>query len=200
VVLRTRVGFPTGESVLAIPQTYPPQQNGAETQLTRAPTGAGYYTVEPGFTLVWRSDPLVLFIGGSYADTLPTRRYTSTLFNPTPPANTPATTIVDHGRIDTGNVAQFNVGVNFAVNERASLNFSFIDLYAASTKHQVTGSATWDRVLGTATNDARLGLGASFGLTDNIALVVNAGVGLTDQSPGYTFGVSLPITLPLRRR
>ncbi len=53
------------------------------------------------------------------------------------------------------------------------------------------------KILGTETNDARLGLGASFGLTNNVTLVVNAGMGLTDQSPGYTLSFSVPITLPL---
>ena len=40
--------------------------------------------------------------------------------------------------------------------------------------------------------------GASYALTDRMSLVVSAGMGLTDQSPGYTFGISIPITLPLR--
>jgi len=200
VVLRTRVSFPTGESVFEIPETYPPVQNGAETQLLRAPTGSGYYTVEPGFTLVWRSDPLVLFAGASYANTFATKDYVVTLFNPNPPTGQPNLTNVDHGRIDTGNVYSFNVGLNFAVNERASLNFSYVDLFTKSTLVQAPGTHTWTRVKGTATNDSRLGIGASYGLTDNMALVINAGMGLTDQSPAYTFGISLPITLPLRRR
>ncbi|MBS0409086.1 MAG: hypothetical protein JSR86_04155 [Proteobacteria bacterium] len=200
VVLRTRVSFPTGESVFEIPETYPPVQNGAETQLIRAPTGSGYYTVEPGFTLVWRSDPLVLFAGMAYANTFASKRYVVPLFNPNPGPNQPSVTSVDHGRIDTGNVYSFNVGLNFAVNERASLNFSYVDLFTKSSLVQATGSTAWTRIKGTATNDSRLGIGASYGLTDNIALVINAGMGLTDQSPAYTFGISLPITLPLRRR
>jgi hypothetical protein len=201
VVLRTRVGFPTGESVFEIPEIFPKSATpDPDPQLVRAPTGSGYYTIEPGFTLVWRSDPLVLFVGAAYADTLATKPYTVTLtdFNQADPAK--QVTLVPHGRIDTGNVYSFNVGMNFAVNERASLNFSFVDLYSKSTAQQPDGSTTWTRIKGTATNDARLGLGASFGLTDNIALVVNAGMGLTDQSPAYTFGLSLPITLPLRHR
>jgi hypothetical protein len=199
VVLRARVGIPTGESVFQVPETYPLVQNGAETQLIRAPTGSGYFTVEPGFTLVWRSDPLVLFAGASYANTLPSPRYTTTLFNPNPSPGQPSITPVDHGRIDAGDVAAFNVGLNFAVNERASLNFSFVDLFAGATRQRATGATAWRPILGTATNDARLGMGSSFGLTDNVTLVLNAGMGLTDQSPAYTFGVSLPITLPLRR-
>lgn len=198
VVLRTRVTIPTGESVFQIPETYPAQQNGAETQLVRAPTGSGYYSVEPGFTLVWRSDPLVLFAGASYSYHLPTPDYSVSLFNPAPSPGQPNITRIDHGILDIGNVIQLNAGLNFAVNERASINFSLIDLYEDYTKQRAL-STHYTKLLGTSVNDARLGLGASFGLTDNVALVINAGIGLTDQSPGYTFGISVPITLPLRR-
>jgi hypothetical protein len=198
VVLRTRVTVPTGESVFQIPETYPSPANGAETQLIRAPTGSGYYSIEPGFTLVWRSDPLVLFAGASYSYHLQTPDYAVSLLNPAPSPGQPSVTRVDHGILAVGNVLQLNAGLNFAVNERASINFSFVDLYEDYTQ-QRTPTTHFTKLLGTSVNDARLGLGASFGLTDNVALVLNAGIGLTDQSPGYTFAVSVPITLPLRR-
>jgi hypothetical protein len=78
------------------------------------------------------------------------------------------------------------------VNERASINASFVEQNTRALRRDNT------RVLGTEVNDARLGLGASFGLTNHLSLVVNAGMGLTDQSPGYTLSFSLPITLPLK--
>jgi hypothetical protein len=196
VVLRTRLTVPTGESVFQIPETYPPVANGAETQLVRAPTGSGYYAVEPGFTLLWRSDPLVFFAGASYSYHLPTPDYVVPLFNPNATGTQPKVTEVDHGILHIGDVIAFNAGVNFAVNERASLNFSFIDQYEGYTQQRPVGGK-YTTVLGTTINDARLGVGASFGLTDRVTLVFNAGMGLTDQSPGYTLFLSLPITLPL---
>jgi hypothetical protein len=196
VVLRTRLTVPTGESVFQIPETYPPIANGAETQLVRAPTGSGYYAIEPGFTLLWRSDPLVFFAGASYSYHLPTPDYVVPLFNPNATGTQPTVTQVDHGILHIGDVIAFNAGVNFAVNERASLNFSFIDQYEGYTQQRpVNGKYT--TVLGTTINDARLGIGASFGLSDHVTLVFNAGMGLTDQAPGYTLFLSLPITLPL---
>jgi len=203
MVLRARATIPTGESVFQIPLVQGLNQtNGAETDLVRAPTGGGYYSIEPGFTAVWRSDPLVLFVGGSYAHTFPTSHYVTglTTYSPDPVTHKLVATHSSHdyGILDPGEVFAFNAGVNFAVNERASLNFSFVDQYSTYTR-QRSAHGRYATLYGTSVNDARLGLGASFGLTDNVALVVNAGVGLTDQSPGYTFAVSLPITLPLRR-
>jgi len=207
VVLRTRVTIPTGESVFQIPETY--IDSGAETQLVRTPTGSGYYSIEPGFTLVWRSDPLVLFAGAAYAYHLKTPDYRVLRTNPFATGTQPRVDTVDHGVLDIGDVVTLNAGLNFAVNERASINFSFVDLYQNYTRQFVptrtdpkSGAVTpahWNKLLGTTVNDARLGLGASFGLTNNVALVLNAGMGLTDQSPGYTFSLSVPITLPLHR-
>jgi hypothetical protein len=196
LVLRTKLTVPTGESVFQIPETYPPVANGAETLLVRAPTGSGYYAIEPGFTVLWRSDPLVFFAGASYSYHLPTPHYVVPLFNPNATGTQPKVTQVDHGILHIGDVIAFNAGVNFAVNERASLNFSFIDQYAGYTRQRPV-NGKYVNVLGTTLNDARLGVGASFGLTDRVSLVFNAGMGLTDQSPGYTLFLSLPITLPL---
>ncbi|MFI4975128.1 MAG: hypothetical protein ACHP84_11365 [Caulobacterales bacterium] len=204
VVLRTQLIIPTGESVFAIPEAIPPNGQGAETQLTRAPTGSGYFSVTPGFTLVWRSDPLVLFAGGSYGMPLASRHYVTTLFNPNPGHDLngnplPMITPRNNGIIQAGSVYNANLGVNFAVNERASINFSFNDFFTGYTRQRANYASPFSKVLGTTINDARFGMGASFGLTNNVALVVNAGMGLTDQSPAYTFAVSLPITLPLRK-
>ena len=203
IVVRARTTFPTGESVFQIPLVQGlDQTNGAETDLTRAPTGSGYFSIEPGFTAVWRSDPLMLFVGASYSYTMSTPHYiapTTVYSKNSQNGHLDVThTIHDYGIIDPGDVIGFNAGLNFVVNERASINFSFVDLYTTYTRQRVPASRSrYHSLLGTTVNDARLGLGASFGLTDNVALVVNAGMGLTDQAPGYTFAVSVPITLPL---
>ena len=208
VVLRMRGTFPTGQAPYQIPLISKPQDTGAEKDLTKSPTGAGYFAYEPGFTLVWRSDPLVMFVGGSYGVTLPIKSYTVPLTTincdqATPPVCTPTVSTFPYPRLNVGDIAGFNAGVNFAVNERASLNFSFVDLFQGPTMAfsplVQKGPNVWHHLPGTTVNDARLGIGASFGLTDRVTLVVNAGMGLTDQSPGYTFGISLPITLPLRK-
>ncbi|MFI4934567.1 MAG: hypothetical protein ACHP7N_08110 [Caulobacterales bacterium] len=206
VVLRSVFTVPTGKSVYQIPIVSSPS-GGAETDLTQAPTGAGYFSVQPGFTLVWRSDPLVLFMGATYQHPFPTRDYvvSFTSFDcnvpgkcapgelphaiPQPPK--------DYGHIMPGDVLGLSAGLNFTVNERASINFSFVDQFSDYTSERLKNTDAWTKLKGTSLNDARLGMGAAFGLTDNISLVINAGMGLTDQSPGYTFSIAVPITLPL---
>jgi hypothetical protein len=171
-IFRVSVRAPTGTSAFEIPTVI--VGAGGETQLTEAPTGTGFWGAGPGVTVVWRTDPVVLFAGGAYTINLPR-------------------TFPEFGKIDPGDTFQYFGGLNFAVNEAVSLNMSFID--------QITDSTTQNGVLspGTSANDARLLLGASVGVSKHMSLLVSAGAGLTDQSPDFTLTVSVPITLDVFR-
>ena len=71
------------------------------------------------------------------------------------------------------------------------LSFSFIDQFTDKTT--VNGVES----VGTFSNDARLALGTSIGLGRGISLLANTAVGLTEQSPDFTFSLSVPISLDL---
>jgi hypothetical protein len=167
-ILRFRARFPTGESAFEIPRI--PTGAGGQTKLVRPPSGSGHYVLEPGFTAVWRSDPLVLFLGA--ARSFPIEREFPIF-----------------GNIEPGAVTSFFAGLNLAVNERASLNISFSNQLTASTRQNGV------KLIGTPTNDARLGIGGSFGLTDRQSVSVTLQVGLTDQSPAYAISVGVPLSL-----
>jgi len=170
VLVRVSTKIPTGESGFQIPTIKIPNTN--ETRLVRPPTGSGFWSVGATATAVWSIDPVVLFAGGGYTMNF-ARKWG------------------EFGRIDPGDTVQFFAGLNFALNERVSFNFSFIDQYSFYTKrdHQ--------KVLNTQATDARAIIGASIGLTRNVNLTVNTGIGLTTQAPKFTFLVALPITLQL---
>lgn len=173
-IFRATVRVPTGTSAFEIPTEPVPGGNPGETQLMEAPTGTGFWGAGPGVTVVWRTDPVVLFAGGSY--TFNFKR----MFD-------------IYGKIDPGDTYEFYGGMNFAINEAVSMNMSFIDQITATTKQNDIESP------GTSANDARLILGTSVGLAPNISLLVSAGAGLTDQSPDFTFTVSAPITIDIFR-
>ena len=82
-------------------------------------------------------------------------------------------------------------GMNIALSDRAAINFSFINEFTMKTKQ---GDV---KVAGTDTNDARIVLGASVGLSQNMSLLLSAAAGLTDESPDFQFSVSLPINFDL---
>ena len=173
-ILRATFRAPTGKSAFEIPTEPVPGGNPGETQLTEAPTGTGFWGVGPGVTAVWHTDPVVLFMGGSYTYNM-------------------SRTFDTFGKIDPGDTYEFYGGMNFAINEAVSLNMSFIDQITDSTKQNGMTSP------GTSANDGRLILGTSIGLAPDLSLLVSAGAGLTDQSPDFTLTVSAPITLDVFR-
>ncbi|MEX1205007.1 MAG: transporter, partial [Dongiaceae bacterium] len=158
VILRTRARFPFGESAFEIPTTTTEE---GRRVLKRAPTGSGFYGVGPGTTFVWRVDPVVFFTGASYTFNLE-RSFNESV-------------------IDPGDTLEFFAGLNIAISEQVALNLSFVDQITQETSQDGEGIA------GTDANDGRVTLGASVGLTDNISLLASAGIGLTEQSPDFTF-------------
>lgn len=172
ILARVSLRVPTGKNPFEIPRVRVEGTAGNELRLTRSPTGNGFFAVTGTVTAVLPIDPVVLFAGAGYTANLP-RSFEA------------------FGRIDPGDSFEFFAGLNFALNERVSFNFSFINQRAFSTKRN------GNPVVNTSATDARVILGTSVGLSRNVNLVVNAGIGLTTQSPNFTFFVALPITFQL---
>ena len=169
VIARVRARFPTGENPFEIPTE---DIGGGILRLSEPPTGSGFYGVGPGVTLVWTSDPVVFYVGGTYLFNLE-RNFTG------------------FGDINPGNSFEWLAGINIALSERVALNVTFVDQINWSTDQNGV------EVAGTSFNDGRVVLGASISLSPNVTLLVGAGIGLTDDSPDFTFTVSLPITFKL---
>jgi len=168
VIARVRARFPTGESAFEIPT----ETVDGSLRLTKPPTGSGFYGVGPGVTLVWTSDPVVFYVGGTYLFNLE-RNFTG------------------FGNINPGNSFEWLAGINIALSERVALNVTFVDQINWSTDQNGV------EVAGTSFNDGRVVLGASISVSPNVTLLVGAGIGLTDDSPDFTFTVALPITFKL---
>ena len=167
VIARVQAEYPTGKSAFEI-ERVAPTEDSPERILVEAPTGSGFYTVSPGVTMVWPIDPVVLFAGGAYSYTFGRR-------------------FEEFGYVEPGHGFEFFAGMNMSINERVSMNFSFLD------KQRFATSVGGIEIPGSGTHDARLSLGASVGLSDTTSLVLSASNGLTDESPDFSFSVRLPI-------
>ncbi|RDD62657.1 hypothetical protein [Ferruginivarius sediminum] len=166
-ILRAEARFPTGKDPFEIERV----QVGPDSQrLTEPPTGSGFYGVGPSATFVWRLDPAVAFSGVGYTFNL-TKEFS------------------EFGEIDPGDTFEWFVGTNIALSELVSLNLSFVNQITFKTEQE--GRET----PGSDSNDARLVLGSSIGLSERMSLVASAGAGLTEDSPDFNFTVSVPISL-----
>lgn len=81
--------------------------------------------------------------------------------------------------------------MNVALSDRVGINFSFVDQITFETK--VEGETQ----IGTDLNDARLAIGTSVGLNSFMSLLATASAGLTEESPDFSFVVSVPINISL---
>lgn len=171
IIVRVQGRFPTGRHSFEIATE--PVGAGGEVRLVEPPTGSGFYAAGATTTLVWTIDPVVMFFGGGY--TVNFQRDFGGAF----------------GLIQPGDTLEFFGGLNLAINERVSINFSFVD--------QITQSTSQNGVKqpGTSFNDARLTVGTSIGLWSRISLLASASIGLTEESPDFQVTVSLPITFTL---
>jgi Putative MetA-pathway of phenol degradation len=131
------------------------------------PLGSGFDEISGSLTASKRQDPLVFVGGVGYS------------------------TSFEKGGVDPGDVIGFSIGTHLAVSPETSLRFflnqSFVDELEVDGR-DIPGS---DLVVGTFV------IGASSILTARVLLDVTAGIGLTEDSPDYFVGVSLPVQFDL---
>lgn len=150
--------------------------NRIETEL---PTGSGFYTIQPGLTVLYPTDPAVFFGGLNYQFNLSRSGVT---------ANTTQGQIAV-GDVDPGDVFGFNFGMGLALNEKSSFSLGYDGASVGKTKINGVDAINASRIqLGT------LLLGYSQRLTPSTSLGLTVGVGVTRDTPDVTLGLRLPIS------
>ncbi len=150
--------------------------NRIETEL---PTGSGFYTLQPGLTVLYPTDPAVFFGGLNYQ------------YNFARSGVTMNTTQgqVDLGEVDPGDVIGYNFGMGLALNERSSFSLGYDGASMGKTKINGQDAINTSRIqLGT------LLLGYSQRLTNATSLGLTVGVGVTRDTPDVTLGLRLPVS------
>lgn len=144
------------------------------------PTGSGFYSLQPGLTWLYPSDPVVFFGNLSYLHNFPRDNVSLTLVGG---AKQPL------GNVDVGDVYDASVGMGLALNDKALISFGYDQSFVGSTKaNGQTLPGSTRTVLGT------LLIGGSYRLTDRRTLNVALGVGVTRDTPDVTLTMRLPMT------
>lgn len=97
----------------------------------------------------------------------------------------------EHNNIQPGNEVGFSLGAFLATSPETSLGISLDQTFSDDNK--VNGRV----VDGSDQVSAVLNVGVSSLLAPGVLLQLNAGVGLTEDAPDYTFSISLPIRFDL---
>jgi hypothetical protein len=165
-----RLRLPTGNGVFDV--NYDPTTN----LQTENPTGSGFYSIQPGISFVYPSDPAVFFGGLAYT------------YSPSRDVGN------GFGTVKPGGVTDLSFGMGLALNERASFSFGFqLSVVGESSQSGdfepfKTLGQTGTQTLGT----ARFGL--TYAFTRQTALNLTLGIGVTDETPGLELTARVPIS------
>ncbi|MCG8594240.1 MAG: transporter [Kiloniellales bacterium] len=166
VIFNTRVLAPTGEDPFEVNL----DENGLEEEL---PTGSGFWGVEPSFTFLYPSDPVVFFGTLGY------------LFNIEDDKKIQGSD--QETSIDPGDAFRMSFGLGFAINERASFSLGY--QHDVVFESEVDGEEVDDSDL----NVGKLLIGGSFRVTDDTTVNLSVGVGATEEAPDIDLLLRVPI-------
>jgi hypothetical protein len=186
VVLNIRGKAPTGLHPFGLGLIEVPGSEGNLLVPERLSMGTGTWGMSGGISLLKTIDPMVVFASFNYFynfenhfDDISELPDTDTPLGRRP------------GSVKIGNAIQFGAGVAFALNEKSSLSFSFTERVVGRSKLQYDGFVP-QTVVGSQANIAVFNFGATFALSDRLALLTNVGTGLTRDAPGLTVSLRLP--------
>ncbi|AAY92393.1 hypothetical protein ABH911_005185 [Pseudomonas protegens] len=179
-VATLRVKAPTGKDPFGIKLV----QSSANNNLyvpESLPTGNGVWSVTPGISLVKTFDPAVLFGTLAYTHNLEESfdDISSTVGSKTP------------GKVRLGDSFQIGAGVAFALNEKMSMSFSVSDLVQRKSKLKQDGG-DWQSVVSSDANAGYFNVGMTIAASDNLTIVPNLSIGMTEDAPAFTFSLKFP--------
>ncbi len=153
------------------PFSVPIGANGLPTELS---TGSGFYAIQPSISIIYPTDPAVLYSSLGYVLNLP-RNIGGT-----------------YGQIDPGDSIDYSFGMGFGINENTSFSLGYSHSMIFETTQNGATIPTSDVL-----QVAQMTTGLSHRINERVNVNVNIGAGLTDDAPDMRFGIKVPVKLDL---
>ncbi|MCS3419462.1 hypothetical protein M2399_004400 [Pseudomonas sp. BIGb0450] len=179
-VVSVRVKAPTGQEPFGIKLVQSPNNTNLYVP-ENLPTGNGVWSITPGISLVKTFDPAVLFGSLSY-----THNFEESFDDISSTVNEKV-----GGKVRLGDSFQLGVGVAFALNEKMSMSFSVSDLIQRKSKLKPDGG-DWQSVVSSDANAGYFNVGMTIAASENLTIVPNLSIGMTDDAPDFTFSLKFP--------
>lgn len=145
------------------------------------PTGSGFYSVQPGLTWLFPTDPAVFFGGISYTHSFKRTNLNRQVLNGE---------FQSIGTVAPGDVLGLNFGMGLALNEKTSLSLG-IELNSVDRTRQngvpVLGSVR--------TQLASLLMGYSYRQSKDTTFNLSVSAGLTQDTPDLSVSIRIPFSL-----
>ena len=146
------------------------------------PTGSGFYSLQPGITFLFPSDPVIFFGGVNYQYSFERDVDIKQEVN--------GTITSEMRTVQPGGVFVFNFGMGLALNNRSSFSVGYDHASVGIAK--IDGE---DDRLGVRVQLGTLMFGYAYRFSPKTSLNVSLGVGVTRDTPDLTLTVRLPMTL-----
>ncbi len=143
------------------------------------PTGTGFWSLQPGVTWLYPTDPIVLFGNFSYLYNIPRDNVERHVL---------LGGVEQLGKVQPGGIVDLSLGMGLSLNEKASMSIGYEQAFVGPTKQngsRVPGSTKI--VLGT------LLIGGSWRFDEKRTLNFTLGVGVTRDTPDATVTVRVPM-------
>lgn len=167
-VANARLKPPTGKS----PYDLSYDQFGVATSLA---TGSGFWATELGVSMLYPTDPAVIFAGLSYLYHIP-RDINKVIGE------------VEVGRVDPGDSIGANIGFGLALNPRFSVSFGYSHNYIFATESHYGETIQKSNTL----QVGALQMGLSYRLTERLTLTNSFEFGVTSDAPDMRVVFRLP--------
>jgi len=183
VVLSMSVTAPTGKDPYGIDAITDPDGDNTNLQIPDdLPTGSGVWSLSGGVSLLRTTDPAILFSNLSYTHYF-AEDFSDLGVRPGAPDQP--------GEVKLGDSIQLGLGIAFAINERTSYSMSFTQRFFDHVEIKPKGGRT-NELVGSDASVGTFDVGVTYGLTRNLSLVTNLGLGLTNDSSDYKFSLRFP--------
>ncbi len=158
-------------------------------------TGSGFWAMEPSLTVIYPTDPAVLFANVGYVYSF------GDDVNKTYTAEGGTRTRI--GKVQPGGSLRASFGVGVALNDALSLSLGYEHNWIDGTDQDFEVAAAGDPFGPTEkdkSDDFQAGsllFGLSFTISDNVGLNVNVAAGVTEDAPDTRISVRVPISFGL---
>ncbi|HQT46958.1 MAG TPA: hypothetical protein PLY97_07025, partial [Acidocella sp.] len=169
----------TGVSPYQVPVYTVNDPNGQflEGVAKRLPTGTGFYALEPSLTIFYPTAPGVLFANLQYVENF------SRSFNvPNPTGGAPV-----HENLSPGSAAAVTFGLGFALNDKASMTFSYQE------EHVFGSSANGQSLAGSSYDFGTFNFGLGYTVSPTTSINLGVGIGAGPNAPVAKILVEVPI-------
>jgi hypothetical protein len=176
LIANARVKTNTGEGPFDVDR----DTDGIETELA---TGTGFWSFEPSMTFIAPSDPVVFF--GNFGYSFNMGQDVDSAIGPD--------VLVTH--VDPGDVLKMTIGMGLALNEHASMGFSYEHNYIFPTESDLVLEGTPESAESDHAHVGLLGISGTYRFNDMISLIGQVQIGATEEAPDLRAMIRLPVTL-----